>query len=234
MTAAIAKARVFSAETCVFDLLWKASESDQAAISFLKWIDETAKEALTVTTGNANGQIRHLINKMILSFGEAQSQYKNHLAELAAAVKMIKERKLELSAVEKLLPNGKRMDFEITSNGKPVLVEVYNIDFAAEKLHNSDDLKTFLERRIVSKIMDKFAGLDTAAFDWMIVPVLWGNIKELGKYIEAFEYFKQGNILAPFMMIAEYIGPGKDRLYDFGAVEYFLKKQEEIRRPRRR
>jgi len=234
MKDAIDRTGVFSAQTCVFDLLWRASENDAAAIAFLEGIDATAKEALAATSGLAHTQMKNLIVKIIISFGGTQSQYKNHLAELATVTKLIKEKNVQLLTVEKLLPNGNRIDFELVSDLKPALVEVYNIDFAIEKLGNSDDLRTFLDRRIVGKIKDKFEGLDPEDFDWIIVPVLWGNIKELRKYIEAFEYFKKGGILSPFMMIAEYVSVRNEYLYDFGTVEFFLQKEEEILRAKSR
>jgi hypothetical protein len=230
MRDSIDRTGVFSAQTCVFDLLWRASDGNAPAIAFLKWIDVTAKEALQATTGTARVQVRNLIIKIIVSFGGSQSQYKNHLTELATATKLIRERSVELAAVEKLLPNGNRIDFELVSKQKSALVEVYNIDFAIEKLSNSNDLKTFLEKRILDKIKDKFAGLDPDQFDWIVVPVLWGNVKELRKYREAFDYFKQVSILSPFMMIAEYLSAKNEYVYDFGTVEFFLQKEDEIRR----
>ena len=38
---------VFSAKTCLFDLLWKASEKDADAEAFLSFIDRTANDVLS-------------------------------------------------------------------------------------------------------------------------------------------------------------------------------------------
>ena len=48
---------VFEAMTCIFDLLWKASENTEAAREFLSFIDHTVRQALASTTGSARKQL---------------------------------------------------------------------------------------------------------------------------------------------------------------------------------
>ncbi|MFZ5994040.1 MAG: hypothetical protein ACOYU4_03495 [Thermodesulfobacteriota bacterium] len=103
------------------------------------------------------------------------------------------------------------------------MIEVYNIDFNAEKLQTSDDLKLFLDRRLIAKLQNKLEGIDNLNEGCQLAPVLWGDIMSLANYIEAFDYFKQATIVAPFMMIARYTNQITEQvLYDFGSVEQFL------------
>ena len=151
MAKAIKANGAFEAMTCIFDLLWKASENTEAAREYLSFIDQTVRQALASTTGSMRKQLEKLIITMIISFGEKRSEYKNHFAEIAVISKLLTQGDFKLESIEKLLTNGKRMDFEISKDRVRNLIEVYNIDFEREKLHGSDDLKRFLEYRLVKK-----------------------------------------------------------------------------------
>jgi hypothetical protein len=223
MAKAIKPNGAFEAMTCIFDLLWKASENTEAAREFLSFIDQTVGRALASTTGSARKQLEKLIITMMVSFGEERSQYKNHFAEIAVISKLLTQGNFRLESIEKQLPNGKRMDFEISKDSVRNLIEVYNIDLDREKLHGSDELKKFLENRLVKKINDKLEGIENLAVGCQFIPVLWGDIMSLVNFIDAFEYFKQVKIVAPFMMVAQYTHQVDGRIaYDFGAVEQFL------------
>ena len=213
----------FEAMTCIFDLLWKASENMEAAREFLSFIDQTVWQALAATTGSAREQLEKLVFTMIISFGEERSEYKNHFAEIAVISKLLTQGDFKLESIEKQLPNGKSMDFEISKDRLRNLIEVYNIDFDREKLNGSDDLKKFLETRLVNKLNAKLEGIENLEVGYQFVPVLWGDIMSLVNFIDAFEYFKQVKIVAPFMMVAQYTNQGDGRIaYDFGSVEQFL------------
>ena len=223
MSKAIKANGFFETMTCIFDLLWKASENTEAAREFLSFIDQTVRRALTSTTGTARKQLEKLVITMIISFGEERSEYKNHFAEIAVISKLLTEGNLKLESIEKQLPNGNRMDFEISKDRVRNLIEVYNIDFDREKLHGSGDLKKFLESRLVKKINDKLKGIENLKVGCQFVPVLWGDIMSLVNFIDAFDYFKQIEIVAPFMMVAQYTHQIDGRIaYDFGSVEQFL------------
>lgn len=223
MSKAIKANGAFEAMTCIFDLLWKASENTEAAREFLSFIDQTVRQVLASTSGSARKQLEKLVITMMLSFGEERSEYKNHFAEIAVISKLLTYRNFKLESIEKQLPNGNRMDFEISKDRVRNLIEVYNIDFDREKLHGSDDLKKFLENRLVKKIADKLEGIENLEVGCQFVPVLWGDIMSLVNFIDAFEYFKQVKIVAPFMMVAQYTHQVDGRIaYDFGTVEQFL------------
>ena len=97
--------------------------------------------------------------------------------------------------------------------------------FNTEKLNCSDDLKQFLENRLVNKLTAKLEGVESIGKGCQLVPVLWGDIMSLVKYLEAFEYFKLTNLVAPFMMVARYTHQLSGEVaYDFGTVEQFLQR----------
>ena len=223
MSKAIKANGAFEAMDCIFDLLWKASENTEAAREFLSFIDQTVRQALASTTGSARKQLEKLVVTMMISFGEERSEYKNHFAEIAVISKLVTQGNFKLESVEKQLPNGKRMDFEISKNGVRNLIEVYNIDFNREKLYGSDDLKKFLDNRLVKKLNDKLAGIENLEVGCQFIPVLWGDIMSLVNFIDAFEHFKKVKIVTSFMMVAQYTHQVDGRIaYDFGSVEQFL------------
>jgi len=223
MSKAIETKGSFEAMTCIFDLLWSASESTEADNEFLSFIDQTVRQALAATEDSKRKQLEKLVVKMITSFGEERSEYKNHFAEIAVITKLLTLGRFRLECIEKQLPNGKRIDFEISKDNVRNLIEVFSIDFDREKLCGSEDLKKFLENRLVKKLNDKLDGIEHLDVGCLLVPVLWGDIMSLVNFIDAFDYFKQIKTIAPFMMVARYTNQVDGRIaYDFGAVEQFL------------
>lgn len=224
MTRALETNGIFSAMTCIFDLLWNASENNKDnCVKFLSFIDSTVCRALDGTEGAVRKQLEKLVITMIVSFGPESSEYLNHFAEIAVIESLMTKGGYKLECIEKTLPNGKQIDFEISRDGIRYLTEVYNINFEIEKLHTSDDLKKFLEGRLVPKLTAKLNGIDNLEEGCLLIPVLRGDIMSLAKYIETFEYFKQTTIVGPFMMIAQYTNQISGQVvYDFNSVENFL------------
>ncbi|KKM06524.1 hypothetical protein LCGC14_1743100, partial [marine sediment metagenome] len=124
MAKAIRANGAFEAMTCIFDLLWRASENTEAAREFLSFIDQTVRQALVSTTDSARKQLEKLVITMMISFGEERSEYKNHFAEIAVISKLLTQGDFKLESIEKKLPNGKRMDFEISKSDGRNLIEV--------------------------------------------------------------------------------------------------------------
>jgi len=224
MTQGLETNGIFAAMTCIFDLLWNASENNKYnSAEYLSFIDSTVRRALDATDGVVRKQLEKLVIRMIVSFGADNSDYLNHFAEIAVLETLMTKGDFKLECIEKTLPNGKRVDFEISRDGIRNLIEIYNINFDTEKLHTSDDLKKFLERRLVPKFTAKLNGIDKLGEGFQLIPVLCGDIMSLVKYVEAFEYFKQTTIVAPFMMIASYTNKISGQVvYDFGSVENFI------------
>lgn len=216
---------VFCADTCIFDLLWHAGENNKDnCIEFLSFIDSTVKRVINATRGQLRNRLEEVVVRMIISFGEKSCEYSNLFAEIAVIEKLIAGRNCELIAVEKRLPNGKSIDFEITLDGDAHLIEVYSINFDIDKLSDSQDLKNFLDKRLLDKFKTKLDGLQKEDCDCLlIVPVLWGDIVSLVKFVDAFKYFKDISVVAPFMMIGRYVHQfSSEVIYDFNTVEHFL------------
>lgn len=220
---AIERQGAFEAMTCIFDLLWNAVEGKNLAREFLAFIDRITRIALDCTEGTAHSQVESLAVRMILSFGNERSEYKNHFAELAVIAKLVEYREFELVSIEKPLANGRHMDLEVRKGDTVNLIEVYNIDFRIEKLNSSAELRHFLEARLLKKLQVKLDGVSLESLAYQIVPVLWGDIMALTNFVDAFEYFKQVKIVGPFMMVAQYRNQLDDRVeYDFQSVQDFL------------
>lgn len=226
--AAIKTKGEFTSEKVIYDLWWDANEGDQASLTFLTFIDNTAKSVLEKVDSTLRGQIIKLCHKMIINFNDSQSQCTNFFAELAVINKLLSDEGITLLQVEKIMPNGKRIDFEIRKDGSETLVEVYNINFNYERIENSENFKKFLETRITDKLNSKLQELSGLVPPFLLVPVLWGNIFGLDQFADAFMFFKTFNFMSNFMMIAEYKNPAGRYLYDFGTVENFLKRAKEI------
>jgi len=109
-----------------------------------------------------------------------------------------------LKSVEKKLPNGCKVDFEVENYGKLVLVEVYNINFDTKHVKDSNGLKAFLTQRLLDKINSKLKLIKSPPSPMMFVPVLWGDIIALKAYGSAFSYFKESGFLSPFMFVSQY------------------------------
>ena len=228
--AAIKKSGEFTSEKVIYDLWWDANEGDQSSMSFLTFINKTAKGVLEKVENNVKRQIVKLCHTMIINFNDSQSQYTNYIAELAVINKLLSDEGIELLQVEKIMPNGKRFDFEVKKDGKETLVEVFNINFNYERIESSDKFKDFLETRITDKLNSKLNELPGTLPPFLLVPVLWGNIRGLDQFADAFLFFKDFNFISKFMMIAEYKNLEGGYLYDFGTVEDFLKRASIIKK----
>jgi hypothetical protein len=213
--------------TCIFDLLRYASKNVRGTREFLSFMDLTIQFALNSTIGVVHKQLEKLVITMILKFGEERSEYKNHFAEFAVVAKLLLEGGFKLEAVEKILPNGNSMDFEVSKNNIHTLIEVYNIDFKIERICNSENLVQFLENRLLSKFNDKFEGIERIDIGCYFVPVLWGDIVSLINFEEAFIHFKDSDLIGPFMMVAQYRDQVDGHvIYQFDSVEQFLARVE--------
>lgn len=213
---------VFDAMACIYDLLLNATKNIPYSKEYLQFIDATVKQAMESVSESESPQLESLVIKMITSVGTERSEYKNHFAEIAVLSKLIASGFFKLVSIEKPLPNGKTIDFEISIEGKNHLLEVYNIDFDREKLKNSNDLIKFLEFRLQKKINDKLKGIDISTLRCLFVPVLWGDIVSLAEYTEAFDYFKPLKFISPFMIIGQYTHQIDGRVvFDFGSIDNF-------------
>jgi hypothetical protein len=207
----------------IFDLLWDASEKREGSAEYLQFIDSQTRRALRAAKGHARNQLERLVVSMITTFGSERSEYKNHLSELLVISKLLRDGVYTLACVEKKLPNGKCMDFEVVKDGKYSLIEVYNIDFLVEKVQTAGDFRKFLERRLVEKLESKLSGLSDVHEPCILIPVLWGDLESLKKYSAVFDEFKAGQVIGPFMAIVQRRNAVSGAIgYRFASIQSFL------------
>lgn len=219
---------IFSAKTTVHDLLFNALEHDEAAIAFLDFIDATVETLQSRVPAQMLPSVRDLCLKLFTTFNAADSQYKNHFAEIAAANAILSEATFSLKTIERLLPNGKRFDFSFERNGSEVLAEVYNIDFELEKIESAEGFAEFLRGRLERKLRDKLIGLPQPWPSFTMIPVLWGQNKHLRPFADALDTFHDVQVITPFMMIAQYRDAEGRFVFAFQPVSHFLRQVEKI------
>jgi hypothetical protein len=228
---ALAERGLFSARTTMFDLLRNAAEDNQIIIEYLGFIDRMVESLLSKVCATKRSQIVDLVLKMFLAFNDYDSQSKNHFAEIATLSKLLSDSSIKLIQIEKKLTNGKSLDFAIEREEKEVLVEVYSIDFDLERIESVDGFSKLLHYRIEKKLEDKLAGLtdtEEVLSKFVLVPVLWGEIKSLGEYAKSLDSFKEYKIITPFMMVAQYKGSSGNIVFDFQTISFFLEQAEKI------
>ncbi|OQZ03921.1 MAG: hypothetical protein B6D34_04800 [Candidatus Brocadia sp. UTAMX1] len=215
----------FNPEWTMFDFWWDANEGDRASRAFLEFINNTASEILQKVEGDPRKQIINLCHKMIINFNNSQSQFQSYVAELAVINKLIKNGRLALVQVEKILPNGKRFDFEVENDGNKTLVEVFNIKFDFNLIESTEKFQKLLEHRLTKKLNSKLNGLTGTYPPFLLIPVLWGNILELERFADAFSYFKEFNqFIYRFTMIAEFKNHAGEYLFMFDNVDDYLER----------
>lgn len=230
---ALAERGLFSARTTMFDLLRNAAEDNQIIIEYLAFIDRMVESLLSKVDATKRSQIVDLVLKMFLAFNDYDSQSKNHFAEIATLSKLLSDSSIRLLQIEKKLTNGKSLDFAIEREEKEVLVEVYNIDFDLERIESVDGFSKLLHYRIEKKLEDKLAGLtdtEEVLSKFVLVPVLWGEIKSLGEYAQCLDSFKEYKVITPFLMVAQYKGLEGNIVFDFQPVSFFLEEVAKIKK----
>lgn len=213
-------------QTTIFDLLWDASEGVPGKKEFLFFIDNVVNNIISNIDRPVINQVRKMCYRMITNFSEDRSEYTRSLSELCVLEKIIRN-KLSLVQVEKKLSNGRTFDFHFRSENKDTYVEVYNIDFNAEKIESDDSFKNFIQNRLEKKISNKIRGIIKDKYNFIFIPVLWGEIGKLAKYKYVFESFKEYKFLSPFMMISEYVLPNNEYFYTFEPVLVSLQRAGE-------
>lgn len=215
-------------QTTIFDLLWEASEQIPRKKEFLSFIDSLVSKITLKIDDLKINQVRKICYRMISNFSKDQSQYTRCLAELCVLEKIVSSKKFTLIQIEKKFENGKSFDFHFRSHNQETYVEVYTIDFEIEKLESEEDFQNFLTHRIEAKINSKLNGLRIDKIDFNFVSVLSGNIKELTKFKNVFESFREYRFLSPFMMISECISPNNECIYTFESVTTFLRRNKNV------
>lgn len=133
--------------------------------------------------GNAK-DFKNLIISTLNNF--KANNFKHILGEIAAYVDFTN--KATFVKYEKVLDNGKSLDFHFEEGKQDFYIDVVNIDFEASK-YEKENFQKFLDGRLLQKFESKSINLcDEAKTHIVIYPILYGFTVEIIK--EQVEYLK--------------------------------------------
>lgn len=131
-----------------------------------------------------NKKFKELINASLNNF--SSNNFKHILGEIAACVDITA--KGDFVQYEKILENGKSLDFHFRKEKLDFYIDVVNIDFDAKK-YEKENFQKFLDRRLKQKFEDKSINLSNELKTQIIIyPILYGFTLEIVKEQE--EYLK--------------------------------------------
>jgi hypothetical protein len=213
------------AQDVIFNLWWRANEGNQDPKALLDFIDHTVASLLSLIPMAMYSQVRTLCKHMLFNFDDQTSEYTRRLAELAVIEYLVRRAQMKLEHIEYKLPNGKSVDFLVSQKRAEglrveLLFEVYMIDFDIEKIKSSDDLRTFIDKRLVDKINKKLTGVDPKAIpQFAVLPVLRGNVKQLISFEEGISWLPINIVAAPYVLTLR---------NEKGRLKYYFLKAKEL------
>lgn len=180
-------------ETSIFDQIISIKKGDNAYNGLMDYYNKLFHQLNLLLNKEEKKLMFNTIRSLLISF---DLKYLNYLGELSVLYKLKKSNKFSLLDVEKVLPNGKSIDFDlmIENSNMRVLIEVLNIQVNPQKVENdSDKIEIFINGRITNKLADKKKNLDE---DWNVhlVPVIWAGHEELEIY---HQYFRNNALDIP-------------------------------------
>lgn len=184
---------VISIETSIFNQIISIKQGKSDYRGFLDYYNKLFSQLNILLDKHEKKCILQNIKNLLMSF---DLKYLDFLGELSVLYKLKASKRFNLLGTETLLPNNKRIDFdmEIPDSKMRVLIEVLNIQIKPNKVvDNEDEIRQFFEYRIIKKLEDKKSNLTE---DWNIhlVPVLWGDHEKLEIYSR---YFKKNKFDLP-------------------------------------
>jgi hypothetical protein len=173
-------------EASIFDQIISIKKGDSDYIGMIDFYNKLFYQLKLLLNQEEKKLILRTIKNLLVSF---DSKYLNYLGELSALYQLKRTNNFILLEVEKNLPNGKSIDFDMTIQDPKmrVLIEVINIQINPKKVeNNANSIRRFINGRLEKKITDKKKNLID---NWNIhlVPVIWGGNEQLEIY---HEYFK--------------------------------------------
>ena len=180
-------------EACIFDQIVSIKKRNTDYTGMMDFYNKLFYQLNTLLNKTEKKLILKTIRNLLVSF---DSKYLNYLGELSALYKLKQTNNFILLDVEKVLPNGKSIDFDmmIKEPKMQVLIEILNIQINPEKVEDdSNKICDFINGRIIEKLSVKKLNL---VEEWNIhlVPIIWGGHKELEIYNK---YFKNNSLDLP-------------------------------------
>lgn len=133
------------------------------------------------------GKVKDFKNLILSTLNNFKANnFKHILGEIAACVDL--SHKANFVKYERVLENGKSLDFHFETEKHDFYIDVVNIDFEASK-YEKENFQKFLDGRLLQKFESKSINLsDEAKTRIVIYPILYGFTVEIIKEQE--EYLK--------------------------------------------
>lgn len=189
-----ANGEILLVQATIYDIIVEVKKGNLQALRLLSFFQRLLEELSNNLSFEEQKMIKKNIRDFLISFNQS---YLNYVGELAVINNIIKSKKYSLEKVETELVSKSRIDFTIRNldDGKLLLVEVVNIHLNSDKVESDEEkIRKFLDYRLSSKIESKKS---TTSF--FLVPVLWGDWKDIKIYSEYFKRNKMHleNVLEP-------------------------------------
>jgi hypothetical protein len=184
-------------EASIFDQIISIKKGHSDYIGMIDFYNKLFYQLKLLLNQEEKKLIFNTIKNLLVSF---DSKYLNYLGELSIIYQLKRTNNFILLEVEKVLPNGKSIDFDmmIQDPKMRVLIEVMNIQINPKKVENdANSIRTFINSRLEEKITNKKKNLID---DWNIhlVPIIWGGHEQLEIY---YEYFKTNSTELPLSYV---------------------------------
>jgi hypothetical protein len=181
-------------QATIYDLIVETKKNNLQAVRLLDFFRKAVAELDINLTLNEKKLVVPTIRSILTAL---DSRYLDFFGELLVLNNLMKSKTYRLEDIEEKLSNSKTIDFKLRymANDSLRLVEVVNIHLNPEKVDSNENLiKSFLGNRFIKKIADKKKGLK---IDFFLIPVLWGQWKDIQIYSE---HFKKNSIDMPYVI----------------------------------
>lgn len=227
---------------CLIDWVLLARSGDQRAIGFLDFIDSQVHLLFSITEKKFHPQIARMVKEMLTSIDPDVSlpnnpSYLNYVGEIIGLshILSVGKGRFSLIAIEKELPNRKKMDFVFVDEIEKT--ELY-VDFVSihhinpNKLSSDRSFVDFLEDRFNRKIESKTVNLPNAYHQillpegqrpFTILPIIWTETVTLLPFIKAFSLIdeKYANVFSCCSVLPQQLEDGKV-IFRFSKVSVIL------------
>jgi len=138
-------------EASIFDQIISIKKGDSDYIGMIDFYNKLFYQLKLLLNQEEKKLILRTIKNLLVSF---DSKYLNYLGELSALYQLKRTNNFILLEVEKNLPNGKSIDFDMTIQDPKmrVLIEVINIQINPKKVeNNANSIRRFINGRLEKK-----------------------------------------------------------------------------------
>lgn len=147
-------------------------------------------------------------------------EYLDFLGEIACINAIKEDENLSLIKYEHKLKNNQEIDFTLydKKENKNIFIEVYNLHLK----EITSDVEKFIGYRVQKKLGNKFKDMPEPEIELNILPVLWGQPKQLAVFSDFYKKNKMNmeNVQIPFAFI--YFSNDKSYEVKFGRIDRIL------------